>query len=61
MSWTDLLALPPVMLAVALVLGSAGRSGLRDMSRSVLHTFVALTAGVIGVGLFIHVIARIFA
>lgn len=61
MSWTDLLWLPPIMLAVALVLGSAGRTGFRDIARSVLHTFVALTAGVIGVGIFIHVVARLFA
>ena len=61
MSWTDLLWLPPVMLAVSLVLGAAGRNGFRDISRSVLHTFVALTAGVVGVGIFIHVIARLFA
>jgi hypothetical protein len=61
MSWLDLLWLPPVMLAVALVLGSTGRTGWHEISRSVLHTFVALTIGVVCVGAAIHLISRIFA
>ena len=61
MTWTDLVWLPPIMLAVALVLGSAGRDGFANIARSVMHTFVALTLGVLGVGVAIHVVARIFA
>jgi len=61
MSWLGLLWLPPVMLAVSLVLGSAGRNGFSNIARSVVHTFVALTVGVLGVGVAIHVIARVFS
>jgi len=60
-SWADLLWLPPVMLAVALVLGTAGRSGARVIARSVWHTFFALTLGICAVGVCIHLIARIFS
>ena len=61
MSWGDLLWLPPIMLAVAIVLGAAGRNGSKNISRSILQTFVALTLGVIAVGIAIHVVAEIFA
>jgi len=61
MSWGDLLWLPPIMLAVAIVLGAAGRNGTQNISRSILQTFVALTLGVIAVGVAIHVVAEIFA
>ncbi|MBW2373121.1 MAG: hypothetical protein JRF70_11335 [Deltaproteobacteria bacterium] len=61
MMWADLIWLPPIMLAVALVLGSAGRQGFTNTTRSVVHTFVALTLGVIAVGVGIHLVARIFA
>ena len=61
MSWADLLWLPPVMLAVAIVLGSAGRNGLQVICRSILQTFVALTLGVIAVGIGIHVVATLFS
>ncbi len=61
MRWIDLLWLPPVMLAVAVVLGAAGRTGFTATAKSILHTFVALTLGVVCVGVVIHVIARVFA
>jgi hypothetical protein len=61
MTWHDLLWLPPVMLAVALVLGAAGRTGFVNIARSVLHTFIALTVGVLVVGLVVHVVALAFA
>lgn len=61
MTWADLVWLPPVMLAVALVLGSAGRDGFMDIARSVVHTFVALTLGVLVVGVVVHIIALVFA
>jgi hypothetical protein len=61
MSWTELLWLPPVMLAVAMVLGAAGRTGARAIARSIASTFAWLTGGVILVGLVIHVVARVFA
>ena len=61
MTWMDLLWLPPIMLAVSIVLGATGRDGFRDISRSVMHTFVALTVGVVCVGVAIHLVARFFA
>ena len=61
MSWLDLVWLPPIMLAVSLVLGATGRSGFRDISRSVMHTFFALTMGIVCVGVAIHLVARIFS
>lgn len=61
MTLLDLLWLPPVMLAVALVLGAAGRNGAREIRSAVLRTFVGLTLGVVLVGIVIHVVARVFA
>lgn len=61
MSWADLLWLPPIMLAVAIVLGTAGRSGWQEIRRSIWNTFLALTLGVVAVGVVIHLIARVFA
>jgi hypothetical protein len=49
------------MLAIALVLGTAGRNGFREIAHSVMATFVWLSIGVVGCGLVIHVVARIFA
>ncbi len=61
MSWSDLIWLPPVMIAVAMVLGATGRHGAREVTRSIVHTFIALTLGVVIVGLVIHVVAQVFA
>lgn len=61
MSWSDLLWLPPVMVAVAMVLGATGRHGRREVTRSIVHTFIALTLGVVIVGVVIHVVASVFA
>ena len=61
MRWLEFLWLLPVMVAVAIVLGTAGRSGARVIARSIWSTFVALTLGVLAVGVAIHLIARVFA
>lgn len=61
MTWLELLWLPPVMLAIAVVLGAAGRTGLKPIVRSIANTFVVLTLGVVVVGIVIHVVARVFA
>ena len=61
MSWVDLLWLPPIMLAVSIVLGAAGRNGFKVIARSILQTFVALTLGVIAVGISIHLLSTLFA
>ena len=61
MRWIDLMWLPPVMLAVAVVLGATGRDGVRTIGRAIWHTFVFLTVGVLVVGVVIHLVARVFA
>ena len=61
MTWIELVWLPPVMLAIATVLGTAGRNGFRTIVRSIWNTFVVLTIGVVVVGVVIHVVARVFA
>ena len=61
MRWIDLIWLLPVMLAVAVVLGATGRDGVRAIGRSIWHTLILLTIGVIAVGLVIHIVARVFA
>jgi hypothetical protein len=61
MRWIDLLWLPPVMLAVATVLGATGREGVRVIGRAIVHTFVFLTIGVLVVGVVIHVVSQVFA
>jgi hypothetical protein len=61
MSWMDLLWLPPIMVAIAIVLGAAGRTGARPILRSIWSTFLTLSLGVVTVGVAIHLVARIFA
>ncbi len=61
MTWLELLWLPPVMIAIAIVLGTAGRTGFKAIVRSIYNTFVVLTLGVVIVGVVIHVVARVFA
>ncbi len=61
MTWNELIWLPPVMLAIALVLGTAGHRGVKETARSITNTFFALTVGVIVVGVVIHIVARTFA
>jgi len=61
MSWMDLIWLPPVMAAVAIVLGAAGRTGFRPIVHAIWSTFLALTIGVVAVGVAIHLVARLFA
>ncbi len=61
MSWGDLIWFPPIMLGVAMVLGSAGTESPRKLPGSILHAFVALSIGVVGVGIVIHLIAHFFS
>ena len=61
MNWVDLLWLPPIMLAIAMVLGTAGTEGREEIKGAIVHTFFTLTIGVLVVGAVIHVVARVFA
>lgn len=61
MSLVDLLWYLPLMLAIAIVLGASGRRGVRTIARSVWGTFLALSLGVLAVGLVVHVVAVLFS
>lgn len=61
MTWPDLLWLLPIMAAIAIVLGTAGRSHRGEIPRAIWSTFVALTLGVVTVGIVIHLVATVFA
>ncbi len=61
MSLADLLWLPPALVAIAVVLGACGAQDAREATRQVLRSLGMLTAGVLAVGLVIHLIARLFA
>ena len=58
--WADWMWLPPLMLGIALVVGTAGAEG-KAIGRSIRTCFFGLTAGVVGVAIVIHLISRIFA
>ena len=60
MSVVDLLFLPPLMLAVAVVVGSAGRQP-GELALHIRRTFVALTLGVVVVGVVVRLIVVLFA
>ena len=61
MTWPSLLWLLPVMAAIAIVLGAAGRTGFTEVRRAIVSTFIALTLGVVVVGVVIHLVATVFA
>ena len=60
MTWTDWMWLPPLILGISLVVGAAGSEG-KAIGRSIRTCFIGLTAGVVGVAVVIHLVARIFA
>ncbi len=63
MTLLDLLWFPPVMFAIAMVLGAASAEDEvpGDLVRSVVRTFILLSVSVIIVGAVIHVISNTFA
>jgi len=61
LSFGDLAWLPPVMVAIAVVLGCAGGGTTREAVRKGVRSLLGLTAGVLVVGLVIHLLARLFA
>jgi hypothetical protein len=61
MSHADLAWLPPVVLAIAVVLGCSGPGTAREALRKGVRSFVGLTGGVLLVGLVIHLVARLLA
>ncbi|MDJ0975408.1 MAG: hypothetical protein QNJ98_13165 [Planctomycetota bacterium] len=63
MTWLDLLWFPPVMLAIAMVLGAASADDdpPGDLTRSIVRTFVMLSVSVVAVGVVLHLVANAFA
>ncbi len=60
MSFLDLLFLPPLMLAIAMVVGAAGRRP-GDLAVHIRRTFWALTLGVVAVGIVVRLVVVLFA
>ena len=60
MSLVDLLFFPPLMLAVAVVVGTAGHTR-GEIAASVRRSFLALTLGVIAVGAVVRLLVLLFA
>ena len=60
MSFVDLLFLPPLMLAIAVVVGAAGRRP-GDLAPHIRRTFWALTIGVVVVGVVVRLVVMLFA
>jgi len=60
-SWADLIWFPPIMLGVAMVLGSASAGTPKELPRSILSAFFTLTFGVVGVAAVIHFVAYFFS
>lgn len=61
MRWTDLiLFLPPLMLAISIVVGTAGHQR-GEIAGAVRNAFVAFTLGVLLVGATVRVLVIFFA
>jgi hypothetical protein len=58
MTFIDLLWFPPLMLAIAVVVGTAGRRR-GEIARAVRRTFIALVIGVIAVGIAVRVLVEL--
>ena len=60
MTLLDLLWFPPLMLAVAVVVGAAGRQR-GEIAVAVRRTFVALVLGVVAVSAIVRVVVTLLA
>lgn len=60
MSLLDLLWLPPLVLAVAVVVGAAGRQP-GEIAGAVRRTFVALLLGVVAVAAVVRIVVIVLA
>ena len=60
MTLGDLLWFPPLMLAVAVVVGTAGR-GRGEIAPAIRRTFVALVVGVVLVAAVVRLLVVFFA
>jgi hypothetical protein len=60
MSWIDLLWFPPLMLAIAIVVGGAGRER-GEVGPAVWRTFFALASAVVVVALVVRLLVQLMA
>ncbi len=61
MTLQDLLWAPPLLLAISVVLGAAGRHRPDEIRRTIRTRFVELVIGLALVGLFVRTIVTLFA
>ena len=60
MTFVDLLWFPPLMLAIAVVVGTAGRRR-GEIAHAIRRTFVALVLGVVAVGIAVRIVVELLA
>jgi len=60
MTWAELLWLPPLVLAIAIVVGAAGRQP-GEIAVAVRRAFVALLLGVIAVAAVVRILVIVLA
>lgn len=60
MSWLDLIWFPPLMLAIAVVVGAVGREP-GEVRPAIVRTFFTLAGAVIVVGLIVRLIVQLLA
>lgn len=60
MSFADLLLFVPLMVAISVVVGAAGRPS-EQVARSIRNTFFGLTLAIVAVGVFVRLVVILFA
>lgn len=53
--------LPPLIFAIATVVGTANADDAREIPRSIMRSFALLGLGVVLVGLAVHLLATVFS
>jgi hypothetical protein len=60
-TFRDLLWAPPLLLAIAVVLGTAGRHHADDIARTIRRRFLELLVGLVLVTVFVRTVVTLFA
>jgi hypothetical protein len=61
MTFRDLLWAPPLLLAIAVVLGTVGRHHADEIGRTIRRRFVELALGLVLVTVFVRAVVTLFA
>lgn len=61
MTLLDLAWFPPLVLAIAVVLGACGSRPDGEIPRTIVHRFVQLLVGLTAVGVVVHTVVLLFA